>query len=76
MNDKIDNNAAYPILQVPRNVAEGQTVSEEITESADRMLMYKYQTNGNKKNVEENKASLQNQSVATSTNNSPIISQR
>jgi hypothetical protein len=46
MNDDIDKNTAYPILQVPRNVAEGKTVSEEITESAEQMLMYRYQTNG------------------------------
>ena len=73
MNDDIDKNTAYPILQVPRNVAEGQTVSEEITESAEQMLMYRYQTNGKKNKEEEKKLSLQNETVATSNISSPLI---
>ena len=73
MNDKIDDNATYPILQVPRNVAEGQTVSEEITESAEQILMYRYQTNSIKNKEEEKKLSLQNETFATSNISSPLI---
>jgi hypothetical protein len=38
--------------------------------------MYRYQTNGNKKNGEEKKASLQNESVITTIDESPAIPPR
>ena len=73
MNDEDDGNA-YPMLQQPNYIVTGQTaVSEEISDSADRMIMYKYQTNNKKE--EEKKASLQNESFIT-TNNSPLVSHR
>jgi len=48
-------------------------VSEEITESAEQMLMYRYQTNSIKNKEEEKKLSLQNETFATSNISSPLI---